>query len=92
MAKKWNKVIARIEALEDALAGLLSGRSQEQKSKEEKPKRRKPKKPARPTKAKPAKAAPARGKTAKAKKPRRAGKPRSAETVLVVPPAPLLAL
>ena len=24
--KKWNKVIARIQALEDALAGLLSGK------------------------------------------------------------------
>ncbi len=25
--KKWNKVIARIQALEDALAGLLSGKN-----------------------------------------------------------------
>ena len=25
--KKWNKVIARIQALEDALAGLLTGKS-----------------------------------------------------------------
>ena len=27
MAKKWNKVIARIQALEDAIAGLLMGKS-----------------------------------------------------------------
>lgn len=84
MAKKWNKIIARLEALEEALAGLLTaGRKGKKRKKKAKAKA---KKPLGRTKAKTAKVAPARKQPAKAKKPRRARKPRAAEPVVVLPP------
>ena len=94
MAKKLNKVIARIEALEHALAGLLKGGRNPGKAKR-KSKKAKSAKPSRRAKAKagkarPAKAAPARAKSAKPRT--RARKPRKAETVMAVPPTPLVTL
>lgn len=76
--KKWNKVIARIEALEKALASLMTGGGQKKK-KRKKTKKKAPK--ARTHKAK--SAARKSGKTTKT------GKPRLAAQV-VVPQPPLV--
>jgi hypothetical protein len=101
MAKKWNKVIARIEALEDALTRLLTGgrKSKKRKSKKTKGRKTKAAKPAkartapakkvRAKKTKPAsaKAAPSRTR-AKAKAPRPARKPRVTESLALAPELP----
>jgi len=72
--KKWNKVIARIQALEDALAGLLSGKSASGA------KRRKAKKaPAKKTVTKPTK--PKRKASAK----KSVQKPRAKKSVAATP-------
>ena len=76
--KKWNKVIARIEALEKALASLMAGSGQKKKKKK-KTKRKAPK--ARTPKAK----SPKR----KSAKPGRAHRPRQPAPV-VVPQPPLV--
>ena len=107
MAKKWNKVIARIEALEDALARLMGGSRKSRKTKKAKSKGGKAK-PAR------AKAAPAkRAKTKRAqtnraktkaagarpaasrsgaKAPRRSRKPRAAKSLPMMPEVPVATL
>jgi hypothetical protein len=59
MAKKLNKLVARIKALEDAFAKLLSGQAAAKKTKREKakkaaPAKRKSRKTAAPAKRKPA--------------------------------------
>src|SRR5580698_4490272 len=67
MAKKWNKVISRSEALEDALTRLLTGGRKSKKKKSKKAKSRKTK-AAKPVKAKTAPAKKAKTKKTKAKK------------------------
>ena len=67
MAKKWNKLVARLEALEDAFAELLSGKAAAKRTKRKKTK----------------KAAPAKRKNRKAPAPRKAAAmtvPRKAAT------------
>jgi hypothetical protein len=104
MAKKWNKVISRIQALEDALAGLLSGKSAKRKKAKKKatakatakvktkakPKRKaSTKKPIKKKTAKPARAAaPAR----KVKPSRKKLRIVVAENAPILPQAPLLSL
>jgi hypothetical protein len=61
--KKWSKVIARIQALEDALAGLLTA---------------KPRKTRKPAKAKIKAAKPAKARRATAKRGKAAAKPAKA--------------
>jgi len=100
MAKKWNKVIARIEALEDALARLI-GASRKNKRKRSKPKRGKSKAkarnaPAKRTKTRRAgtKAAVARPVASRsgAKAPRRSRKPRAAKNPPMMPEVPVATL
>lgn len=95
--KKWNKVIARIQALEDALAGLLTGKTasgaKRRKTKKKKTPARKTarrktsaKKPA----PKPAKAR-AQKRAAPARKPRKKGQRVTvAENAPILPPVPSL--
>lgn len=106
MAKKWNKLIARIEALEDALARMLRGGRKSKKNKKKKKAKAKTRR-AQPSKSKPAKskAAPSKStqsKAAKSKparrpakatvKPRRARKPRPAAAMASPPEIPLITL
>lgn len=98
--KKWNKVIARIQALENALAGLLSGKSTPMRKKAKK-------KAAAPVKAKKAARKPVARKPPRKKvaKPARAVSPQRktkgrkknlrvtvAENAPIMPAAPLLSL
>lgn len=93
MAKKWNKIIARLEALEEALAGLLSGRkSKKRKRKSKKAKAKKPSRRKKGKKATPGRGVPARKRTAKTKSPRRVRRSRGTEAVVVAPPLPLATL
>jgi len=98
--KKWNKVIARIQALEDALASLLSGKTAPTRKKAKKkaavPAKakkaaRKPvaRKPVRKKAAKPAHAVSPQRKTKALKKNLRVT---VAENAPIVPAAPLLSL
>jgi len=93
--KKWNKVIARIQALEDALAGLLSGRSASSA------KRRKAKKSAAKTASRSGRKAAARKAAPKPAKPRakksaspvrkpRKRNPRTAASAPILPAVPTL--
>ena len=93
--KKWNKVIARIQALEDALAGLLSAKPKRKKAKASAKKaatskRKAPaKKPAaKPTKAHPEKRAAPRKAKARKKNLRAA----MAESAAMLPQPPIPSL
>ena len=93
--KKWNKVIARIQALEDALAGLLTGKS---KAKRKKTKQAPAKKPAK-RKAPAKKAATAQSSTKTRAKKSAAAKPRkrnprvaAAENAPILPQPPVPSL
>ncbi|MBN9544629.1 MAG: hypothetical protein J0I19_04095 [Alphaproteobacteria bacterium] len=93
--KKWNKVIARIQALEDALAGLLSGRSASQRKKAKKAKAKTASRPKRKAVAKKSAPKPAKPRAKKsaapARKPRKRN-PRVAESALILPQPPVPAL
>jgi hypothetical protein len=100
MAKKLNKLVARITALEDAFAALLSGKPAK-KTKRKKPAKAKAKKPAaaksksrKPAKAAAKAAAPRKAAKAPARKTqRRARKLRAVATPApVVPETPLTTL
>jgi hypothetical protein len=97
MAKKWNKVIARIQALENAIAGLLTGKSATRKKAKRKSAKKKVSAKAAPKAKAPSKTK-AKKKTAKparAAKPARksARKPRKANSrIAVAQNAPILPL
>lgn len=90
--KKWNKLIARIQALEDALAGLLSGRSASgtKRKKAKKAAAKTASKPKRKTAAKKSAPKPPRAKKSAARKPRKKN-PRIvvAESALILPQPPV---
>jgi hypothetical protein len=93
MAKKWNKLVARLEALEDAFAKLLSGKAaikgtKRKKAKKAAPAKRKSRKAPMPVPRKPAAmTAPRKAATKSARKKR---KPRIlAAAAPMIPQAPL---
>jgi hypothetical protein len=99
MAKKWNKVMARIQALEDALAGLLSGKAPKRKTAKKAKKAKAKTKARKPNAKKAARAATARPARKAAKTPapkKRTAKTKRriavAEAAPILPQAPLLAL
>ena len=94
--KKWNKVIARIQALEDALAGLLSAKPKRKKAKKASAKKAatsKRKAPAKKPAAKPAKARPEKRvapRKAKARKKNLRAAMAESAAMLPQPPIPSL--
>jgi hypothetical protein len=91
MAKKWNKLVARLEALEDAFAKLLSGQSLAKKTKRKKAKkttRAAAKRPTRKIK-KPSARKPARNTASRNAAPKKAAKKRKPR-ILAAAVAPMV--
>jgi hypothetical protein len=94
--KKWSKLVARIQALEDALAGLLSVKSPRKRKKSEAKPKAKPKiksaagkrKTAKPAKAAPRKTSRPATKTAKRYR-RKSARAIVAENMPIVPGVPV---